>query len=635
MMVRNHGALTLREAASILGVCSTTVNNWVKHEYLNPIVIQGSRYFTRRDISSLKRKIDSGVIRRLSSRANKKKAGRKFIPLEYIENRKDRESVKFTLDFFREQKIDTETALFFTALNILINRDMVDKSLTASPIRFSSKKFKTVALMKEIREWYETLDNCHSQKFLPEVPDLNIPEQQDISGLVYQSLKAEGDKSFNGSYYTPKEIVDAIVKENKGEDADILDPCCGTGQFLLSFAESAGDPERLHGYDIDRTAVRIARLNIMQKYPQRDFSPNIHHTDSLCAKNLPRRYHIVATNPPWGMHFSPEKREILMKNHPEILSGESYSYFIKMGLESLREEGKLSYILPESILNVKFHRDIRKYILNNARIEKIDPLGRVFSNVFTPVIRLDLKKITPQENASFRSPVKKKSNRIDQENFRSNSDFTFTIHLDRKDRSIMEKIYSTPHTTLKGNAEWVLGIVTGNNSKYLSGRKKKGYEEIITGKDLESYRINPVEKFIRLRPDKFQQVAPVYKYRAEEKLVYKFISKKLVFAYDNKKRLTLNSANAVIPGVENYPAKVILALFNSSVYQFLFRKKFSSIKVLRSHLEELPLPFWEKSVFRAIVSMVDDIHRGKNRIPELDNYIRERFSLDEKEIQVR
>jgi hypothetical protein len=50
----------------------------------------------------------------------------------------------------------------------------------------------------------------------------------------------------------------------------------------------------------------------------------------------------------------------------------------------------LSYILPESILNVKVHEDIRKLLLD-YNILSIYELGRIFTGVFTEVIRLDIK----------------------------------------------------------------------------------------------------------------------------------------------------------------------------------------------------------------------------------------------------
>ena len=143
--------------------------------------------------------------------------------------------------------------------------------------------------------------------------------------------------------------------------------------------------------------------------------------------------------------------------------------------------------------------------------------------------------------------------------------------------------------------------------------------------------MNKPSCYIQFHPEIFQQVAPKEKYRAKEKLIYKFISKNLIFAYDNCKRLTLNSANILIPEIPHYPIKVIAALFNSSLYQFLFQKKFSSIKVLRSHIEEMPLPLWNKNTFYKIINLVDKAIQNQNNFQELDDYIINKFLLSEKE----
>jgi len=141
---------------------------------------------------------------------------------------------------------------------------------------------------------------------------------------------------------------------------------------------------------------------------------------------------------------------------------------------------------------------------------------------------------------------------------------------------------------------------------------------------------NP-SSYIRFVPEKFQQVAPIERYRAKEKLIYRFISKYLFFTYDNKQKLTLNSANIVIPKIPNYSAKVIATLFNSSPYQFIFQKKFSSIKVLRNHIEQMPLPLWDKKTFSEIIKMVDEIIGGNDNFVKLDNYIMDKYALTSKE----
>jgi N-6 DNA methylase len=68
----------------------------------------------------------------------------------------------------------------------------------------------------------------------------------------------------------------------------------------------------------------------------------------------------------------------------------------------------------------------------------------------------------------------------------------------------------------------------------------------------------------------------------------------------------LNSANIVIPKID-YPIKVILALFNSELYQIVFQNKFKSIKVLKQHIQQLPLPILETQHIKEIEKMVDKI----------------------------
>ena len=162
---------------------------------------------------------------------------------------------------------------------------------------------------------------------------------------------------------------------------------------------------------------------------------------------------------------------------------------------------------------------------------------------------------------------------------------------------------------------------------------KKDFEPIFKGKDVEKLFLKKPTNYILFTPEKFQQVAPIEKYRTKEKLIYKFISKNLVFAYDSKQSLTLNSANIVIPKLENYPIKVIAGLFNSSLYQFIFQKKFSSIKVLKNHIEQMPLPLLNKKQFNEIISLVDEVIKKKKDFSELDKYIFNIFKLTKEEVK--
>ena len=141
------------------------------------------------------------------------------------------------------------------------------------------------------------------------------------------------------------------------------------------------------------------------------------------------------------------------------------------------------------------------------------------------------------------------------------------------------------------------------------------------------------KNYIQFHPEYFQQTAPSEKYRAPEKLVYKFISSNLVFAYDDKQSLTLNSANILIPQIENYPIKVVLGFLNSKLFNYYYRKKFNSIKILRGDIEQLPLPNLSNNKLYEIEQLVNKIINDVEAIERLDEYIFNLYELTDSEIE--
>ena len=92
-------------------------------------------------------------------------------------------------------------------------------------------------------------------------------------------------------------------------------------------------------------------------------------------------------------------------------------------------------------------------------------------------------------------------------------------------------------------------------------------------------------------------------YRARPKLVYKFIGRKLTFALDLSGSLVLNSANILVPRVENLSTEALLALLNSELYQYLHLKLFGEIKILQGNLAQLPLPYLTEDEDRRLASL--------------------------------
>ena len=66
-----------------------------------------------------------------------------------------------------------------------------------------------------------------------------------------------------GQYFTPKSIRDLLLSKlisisQKKDNMKILDPACGSGEFLLSCNEYFNNPS-LFGFDIDNDLVNISK----------------------------------------------------------------------------------------------------------------------------------------------------------------------------------------------------------------------------------------------------------------------------------------------------------------------------------------------------------------------------------------
>ena len=628
--------ISVSETANILEISETSVRNWVRHGFIKTSIDNAGLIFFKDDVLSLRNRILSGDLNRLTTRANKFGSSKIFFSKELFHTIEERTAVLEFSDFVMRHNMPFTSALFFISLILLNKKDMLagiePKSIICSKdINIKNRK----NLGKILAEWRDSIPEIKHEFF--EILNISIPERSNIAGIIYQSILMEGTKCKLGMYYTPDSIVSEITKRVASPDSKFLDPCCGTGQFLLSSGDVIKNPENIYGIDIDAIAVNIAKINLIMKFPDMDFYPNIFCADFLFdidqnflydKLNL-TEFDCIATNPPWGSHFSNSDLKIFKQYYPEITSGESFSFFLVKSLKLLKEDGILSFVLPESVLNVKRHSDIRRYIYNKYHISRIEQKEKVFRNIYSPTIIIDIAN--SKESDSVKVVNSKEIKSISYTKLGSNRDLLFNINISAEDEKILSKVYSHNHMTLKDNATWALGIVTGNNSYYIKSTKLKDCEPVIKGIDISPYKISTANSFIKFEPSRFQQTADINIYRKSEKLIYRYISNRLIFAYDSDGRLTLNSANILIPQFEDIDIKVVMSFLNSELYQYIFQKKFSSIKVLRGHLEELPIPDISKSVHNYILYLVKNIEAGGSH-DQLNEYIYKIFMFNESEI---
>lgn len=633
--------VSVDHAAAAVGVSSATIRNWARAGHITPA---SSRpiMFSEESIFTLKNKMGTDHFKKLKTRANKSSSVNSFLPDEYAGDAEVASQVARVISYVKNQHLETEPVIFLAALRLLELRGEVIKEIFSNPFDLNSySSWLRDSVKSVIIDWRSSLIISRDEDRYGNLCEiLNPNECDDYLGLLYQSIFNEGDKSNQGSYYTPSRLVEDSFSQISGEVRTFLDPCCGSGKYLLIAAKKFNiSPKNIYGFDCDKVAVYIAKINMLLAFENSRFLPQIYCIDSLSdlatgemfceTNNLIGRIDLIATNPPWGAY----KNSTNKNQFPgRVRSGETFSLFLEKSINILRGGGRLSFILPESILKIRIHADIREIILNETKIINIASLGRQFTGVFTPVIRLDLEKQTPAQDWRIVVDANNKKSLIQQSRFKKNDDFTFDIFMEEQEEKLLDKIYAVPHATLIKNGEWALGVVTGDNKKYVLEVRESGAEPIYRGSDVFEYHLGEPRSFINFSPDAFQQVAPERYFRASEKLIYKFISNKLVFAYDDKQQLTLNSANILIPVIPGVGIKVALAFLNSSVFQYVFKKKFSTHKVLRGDLEKLPFPFLSQKVHSSIERLVDDAIAGKRVSREIDKLIFEAFGLSQEDV---
>ena len=251
---------------------------------------------------------------------------------------------------------------------------------------FEEAKTKYPNIYTDTAEQINISDNlciCHIIKNLEPFSFLGTGD--DIKGTVYEiflksTLRGEFDQ-----YFTPREIVEFMVKCADPNIGDIiLDPACGSGGFLIQAFNyvnakinscNASEVENnnkfrtlidkcLWGHEADYDLHVLAKINLIM---HGDGWNNIYQGDTLSSDKLPDDYFdIVLANPPFTIPYS--FKDVLQKYELGIdkESEELDILFVEKSLNVLKEGCDLYIVLPEGLLNNKKYLYFREWLLNKA-----------------------------------------------------------------------------------------------------------------------------------------------------------------------------------------------------------------------------------------------------------------------------
>ena len=176
----------------------------------------------------------------------------------------------------------------------------------------------------------------------------------------------------------------------------ICDPACGTSGFLVAAGEYLKENRRdeiffnrqkkdhymngmFHGFDMDRTMLRIGAMNMMTHGVD---NPYIEYRDSLSDQNPDRdKYTLILANPPFkgSLDYDTVSEDLLKMcktKKTELL-------FIALFIKMLQIGGRCACIVPDGVLfgSSTAHKAIRKEIIEENRLEAVISMP---SGVFNP-----------------------------------------------------------------------------------------------------------------------------------------------------------------------------------------------------------------------------------------------------------
>ena len=637
--------LSVAQVCELLSISQATVKNWVR---LGKLVIESDgETFDKKYIESLIAEIKSGKDNRLKSRRNKKSVRGKVLYKDYIKSNHNREMVEgiltsceqITEDELRIILANFAVQLYQQSGGIIVSADLLleGKSDITSNDVFNSLIRDLLGNIDVSKINLTNIQTALNSK-------VHLVHLEDTLGFAYISLRDLSHRKQTGAYYTPEKTVNTLICNLKNcfniKNKTLCDPCCGTGNFLIGLVGNGVKTENLYGQDIDEISILITRINMFLL--DNSITKEQLYSQFICGDTLsntfPCKFSVVLGNPPWGYDFSKEEIAYLTANYITAKNKgmESYDLFIEKGMAMLEENGYLAYVLPEAILSVNSHQQARELIVKNTAFKFVSYLGNAFSGVQCPAIILGIQKGWCGETKGCRIDFDNKEFVINED--RDMDATLFSFNMSDEEYDCMRVISSVPNSKyLAHNAKFALGIVTGSNKEYISNAKADGMEVVLKGSDILRYAMKEADNYIHFAPEKFQQVAPTEMYRAEEKLLYRFISEVPVFTYDNQQTLSLNSCNVLIPQIEGMDIKYVLAILNSSVAAYFINKRYNSVKLLRSHIESLPIPMVSAEKQIDIVKKVDHIMNSTEDISglykELDNEIMDIFGLSAKKRQ--
>lgn len=490
-------------------------------------------------------------------------------------------------------------------------KEFVNEALSCIANNFNSNFNEYCNLASVYPDLFTMVDN---QKI-----SLQTMHLQDYLGRLYEANIPINFRKDFGQFYTRKnDIIDLMVADLDLLSGKILEPSCGTGLFLVSIIHKIVNLLRkkgvsaeeiilyvvnnIHGNDNDENALIITEINILAELlpiivearkTNSSFSmPRLKLTNyDFTQKNIfSKEYAIIIGNPPYVTMYGKHSRN-MTENRRKYFNTFDFvqnkqgnnkfnisMFFIENALKTLKEGGRLLFILDISFLETAFI-DMRKYIVENYKINRMFYSLQAFDNVASGQIIIDISNNYKMNNVvsllDYSNGSSKKVAQHEWDN--KNNKYKYFVPLDSIADEINKKMhhYNTLDVLFPNKALRTCCALTGKTDEFI----------VDPGKDSDDLLLPYIEGSKGLK-DKFFKPTPnryiKYDYDLQIKLSDEFKKELALLGVKNKKRVTLGDKDAYLSPklfIRQSATEIISTFYeepcaaNNSIYVLTNKKK--------------------------------------------------------------
>lgn len=322
-------------------------------------------------------------------------------------------------------------------------------------------------------------------------------------------------------------------------------------------------------------------------------------------------FDIVIGNPPYGAKLSDADKALYRNLYPETqFKIDTYSLFTLRAMKLMSIGGYASFILPNTLLDNYYEENVRLKLLKNFNIVEINDLNdKIFDNA---VVHSMIISFINNRQAEYDVKVNASANLYDEPTFipahyfLSQPNCMISIRT-YESRGLWDKI-SDGCIDLEKVIDIRQAIKTGNDKFYLCDTKKAdNFKPILRGKDIGRYSYKESGLFVDY--GKYLACPRSASIFEQPKILIREAGAKITATYDDKNFYIMSSLYNALLIDKRFSLKYVLALINSTLFQFLMNKltfektKGAFTKAKIYHYYKLPVKVTDKQ--DEVIKLVD------------------------------